>query len=177
MKCVIVTENVSCGVYCIVHTRMDDSILQSLMPFASLFILFAGYVVGLGAVTVIDLHGFLGRHSPYWTEATTRTHKVTKPLIWLGTLLVALGGMFTFTTYDLPVVYAPIFGAIMIILILNGLFLSFVVSPFLLAQEREGKSRNLLPRSLQRKIIVSFMISFAGWWGSFALLIWLISSQ
>ena len=44
--------------------------------FFGLFIHLAGFVIGLGAVTVIDLHGFLGRKSPYWTEATTRTHKV-----------------------------------------------------------------------------------------------------
>ncbi len=31
----------------------------------SLFILIAGYIIGLGAVTVIDLHGFLGRKSSY----------------------------------------------------------------------------------------------------------------
>jgi hypothetical protein len=47
-----------------------------------LFTSIMGYIVGLGAVTVIDLHGFLGRKSAYWTEATTRTHKITKPLIW-----------------------------------------------------------------------------------------------
>ena len=58
----------------------------------TLFILFAGFIIGLGAVTVIDLHGFLGRTSTYWTEATTRTHKVTKPLIWAGMFLVIIGG-------------------------------------------------------------------------------------
>jgi hypothetical protein len=57
-----------------------------------LFLHLAGFVVGLGAVTVIDLHGFLGRKSSYWTEATTRTHKVTKPLIWLGLSLAVIGG-------------------------------------------------------------------------------------
>jgi len=52
-----------------------------------LFLFIAGFIIGLGAVTVIDLHGFLGRKSSYWTEATIRTHKVTKPLIWIGILL------------------------------------------------------------------------------------------
>ncbi|MBP7134100.1 hypothetical protein KBA73_02685, partial [Patescibacteria group bacterium] len=58
-----------------------------------LFLFLAGFVVGLGAVTVIDIHGFLGRTSPYWTEATTRTHKVTKPMIWIGITLVIIGGL------------------------------------------------------------------------------------
>jgi hypothetical protein len=61
--------------------------------FFGLFIHLAGFVIGLGAVTVIDLHGFLGRKSPYWTEATTRTHKVTKPPYLVGNDLGNLGGL------------------------------------------------------------------------------------
>lgn len=62
------------------------------LDFIGLFILITGFVIGLGAVTVIDIHGFLGRKSAYWTEATTRTHKVTKPLIWIGIILAIVGG-------------------------------------------------------------------------------------
>ena len=36
------------------------------IDFLGLFICIAGFVVGLGAVTVIDIHGFLGRKSKYW---------------------------------------------------------------------------------------------------------------
>ena len=56
-----------------------------------IFLFITGFVIGLGAVTVIDLHGFLGRTSSYWTEATIRTHNVTKPLIWIGISLAILG--------------------------------------------------------------------------------------
>lgn len=63
------------------------------LDFVGLFVLIAGFIIGLGAVTVIDIHGFLGRKSAYWTEATTRTHKVTKPLIWIGIFLTIAGGM------------------------------------------------------------------------------------
>ncbi|MDO8659167.1 MAG: hypothetical protein Q7K54_01055 [Candidatus Parcubacteria bacterium] len=56
------------------------------LNFIGLFVFISGFIVGLGAVTVIDIHGFLGRKSSYWTEATTRTHKVTKPMIWVGIL-------------------------------------------------------------------------------------------
>jgi predicted cobalt transporter CbtA len=56
-------------------------------------------------------------------------------------------------------------------LILNGLFLSFVVSPFLLKKEKEGKDGELLPQSLQNKIIVSFIISALFWWSSLFLLV------
>jgi len=135
-----------------------------------LFILLAGFVVGLGAVTVIDIHGFLGRTSPYWNEATIRTHKVTKPLIWVGIFLALLGGMVLYWGEPLagiPLYHALIAGA----LVCNGLFLSFYVSPELLRRERDNRARELLPRSLQWKIALSLIISDIGWWGGLVLLV------
>ncbi|MBP7671003.1 hypothetical protein KA119_01780 [Candidatus Gracilibacteria bacterium] len=145
---------------------MDTNTLN----FIGLFTLLSGFIIGLGAVTVIDIHGFLGRKSSYWTEATTRTHKVTKPLIWVGITLAIIGGLIFYRHQSfsgIPLIQ----GIIVIILILNGLFLSFKVSPFLLAQEKAGKSTNLLPKSLQRKIVVSLIVSDFGWWGGLILLV------
>jgi hypothetical protein len=141
------------------------------LDLTGLFLVLAGFVVGLGAVTVIDLHGFLGRKSPYWTEATTRTHKVTKPLIWAGMFTAIAGGMVLYRESGLS--GAAAFQAVLAaILVLNGLFLTFRVSPFLLDREREGKQRELLPAVWQRKIILSFLVSIVGWWGSLLLLVW-----
>lgn len=130
----------------------------------SIFIALAGFIIGLGAVTVIDIHGFLGRASSYWTQATIRTHKVTKPLIWIGIALVTLGhvlmqraGLLVDGDFHRAL-------AIIGVLILNGCFLSFYVSPHLLRQEKAGKSGTLLPPALQHKITASFVISFIGWW-------------
>jgi cell division protein FtsW (lipid II flippase) len=134
-----------------------------------LFLLLAGFIVGLGAVTVIDIHGFLGRKSAYWTEATTRTHKVTKPLIWLGMFLAILGGL-VFFRQDYSGT-PSILGAVAIVLILNGIFLSFSVSPFLLKREKEGRQAELLPKEWQNRIIVSLIVSDLGWWGSLLLLV------
>jgi hypothetical protein len=136
-----------------------------------LFLFMAGFIIGLGAVTVIDLHGFLGRKSPYWTEATTRTHKVTKPLIWIGLLLAIIGGLITYRKSGLSGVASFQF-FIAIFLVFNGLFLSFRVSPFLLKREKEGRADELLPASLQVKITISFIISFLGWWSGLFLLVW-----
>lgn len=136
-----------------------------------LFLFIAGFVIGLGAVTVIDLHGFLGRKSSYWTEATTRTHKVTKPLIWLGTGLAAVGGIIYYRASGLSGI-ALLHLLILIILILNGLFLSFVVSPYLLKREKEGRDKEILPRKWQNRITVSFVVSFSGWWTALFLLVW-----
>lgn len=136
-----------------------------------LFLFLAGFIIGLGAVTVIDLHGFLGRKSPYWTEATTRTHKVTKPLIWIGLLLAIIGGLITYRKSGLTGV-ASFQLFIAIFLIINGLFLSFRVSPFLLKREKEGRADELLPSTLQVKITISFIISFLGWWSGLFLLVW-----
>jgi hypothetical protein len=140
------------------------------LDFIGLFIFIAGFIIGLGAVTVVDIHGFLGRKSAYWTEATIRTHKVTKPLIWIGTMLAIVGGILFYRNVPfsgIPVYHSVIAG----VLIVNGLFLSFYISPYLLAQERAGRQAELLPRSLQNKIVVSLIVSDIGWWGGLLLLI------
>lgn len=136
-----------------------------------LLLFLAGFIVGLGAVTVIDLHGFLGMHSTYWTEATIRTHKVTKLLIWLGMILAILGGIIFYTNNPFsPII--PIQVVLAAILILNGCFLSFYISPLLLKKERKEKDHiKLLSSSLQAKIAISFVISFAGWWSCLFLLV------
>lgn len=141
--------------------------------FLGLFIFIAGFVIGLGAVTVIDIHGFLGRKSKYWTEATTRTHKITKPLIWIGIVLAIFGGAMLYRSE--PFFGIPFYHSLIaVVLVLNGIFLSFYVSPFLLAQERAGRQAELLPASLQRKIVVGLVLSDLGWWSGLALLVWYV---
>jgi hypothetical protein len=145
-----------------------------MFDYIGLFIFLAGFVIGLGAVTVIDIHGFLGRTSSYWTEATIRTHKITKPLIWIGIFLTIIGGMIFYR--NVPFSGIPFYHSIIAcVLILNGLFLSFYVSPFLLLRENEGRQKELLPASVQHKIIVSLVISDIGWWtGLFLLVVYIM---
>jgi hypothetical protein len=147
-----------------------------ILHFVGLFMLIAGFVIGLGAVTVIDIHGFLGKKSSYWTEATTRTHKVTKPLIWVGIFLAILGGILYFRNE--PFSGLPMYlSLIAIVLVLNGLFLSFSVSPYLLKKEKEGRASEILPESWQKKIIVSLIFSDLGWWGSLVLVVWYLVTK
>lgn len=147
---------------------MPIEISINILDFIGLFLFLAGFVIGLGAVTVIDIHGFLGRNSSYWTEATTRTHKITKPMIWTGIILTILGGLIFYRNEaftGVPLIHA----IIALVLIFNGFFLSFKVSPFLLKREKEGKSKELLPQSLQNKIMASLIVSDIGWWSSLTL--------
>jgi len=147
-----------------------------ILDFVGLFLLIAGFVIGLGAVTVIDIHGFLGKKSSYWTEATTRTHKVTKPLIWVGIFLAILGGILYFKNE--PFSGLPMYLSIIaIVLVINGLFLSFSVSPYLLKKEKEGRASEILPESWQKKIIVSLIFSDLGWWGSLVLVVWYLVTK
>lgn len=142
-----------------------------MIEFLGLFIFIAGFIIGLGAVTVIDMHGFLGRKSSYWTEATIRTHKVTKPLIWIGTFLATVGGFIFY--YQNTITWIPLVHLFILpILIINGIFLSFYVSPRLLKREAKGLAQETLPQKLQMYISVSFVISFISWWGSVFLLVW-----
>lgn len=144
---------------------------MSYVIFISLFITFAGFIVGLGAVTVIDLHGFLGRKSGYWTQATIRTHKVTKPLIWFGMVLALAGSTALYWQDGLTSLHGVQL-IIAVVLILNGCFLSFWISPRLLERERQGKDQELLPKNWQIAITGSFIISFLGWWSEVVLLCW-----
>jgi hypothetical protein len=137
----------------------------------ALFIFIAGFVIGLGAVTVIDWHSFLSRKSGYWTEATIRAHKVTKPLIWIGLGLAIIGAALFYrhqSWTDLRTIQAIVAG----LLIANGMYLSLVVSPFLLNREKEGQAAEILPADWQSKIRLSFIISFLGWWSELFLLVW-----
>ena len=145
------------------------------MQTVELFILLAGFVIGLGAVTVIDCLGFLGRKSSYWTEATTRAHKVTKPLIWVGLTLVIIGGLLFYK--DVGLIWNTLYHLISLPIMLGvGHFLSFKVSPFLIKREKEGKSSEILPVEWQRKITVAFVLSFVSWWSNlFVLVLYLLS--
>ena len=136
-----------------------------------LFLFMAGFVVGLGAVSVIDVHGLLARRSTYWTETTIRAHKVTKPMIWAGLALALAGACITYRVSGLSGV-AVFQLALGVLLVLNGLYLTFRVSPALLKREREGEAAALLPLVLQSKIAASFVVSFVGWWSSLFLLAW-----
>lgn len=53
-----------------------------------LFFHFVGIIIALGAVTVIDTMGFFSRHNKKKTQDTIFAHHTTKPLIWLGTVIV-----------------------------------------------------------------------------------------
>ena len=96
-------------------------------------------------------------------------------MIWSGISLVVIGGLIFYRQQNLagiPLIHA----AIALALLVNGYFLSFKVSPFLLKREAEVRSGELLPDAWQKKIIVSLIISDIGWWGGlFLLVIYLLS--
>ncbi len=144
------------------------------LEFIGLAVSITGMVIGLGGVTVIDIHALLGRTSSYWKEATIRTHKITKPLIWIGLIVATLGGALLYgpTGFDRT---APLQAVIGVILVVNGLYLTFTISPYLLRQEKEGRSGELLPMEMQRVILLSFLLSFLCWWAQLFLLAWSVT--
>jgi len=88
----------------------------------------------------------------------------------LGIMLAIVGGVIFYrgeVLAGIPLVHA----IVALVLILNGLFLSFGVSPFLIEREKQGRAGELLPVLWQRKIMVSLIISDIGWWGSLVLLV------
>lgn len=129
--------------------------------FIIFFFHLAGIIIGLGSVTVIDAMGFLSRKSKYWTQVTVMAHHVTKPLIWAGTFLVTITWILMIFNFD-NLMYSTIRSIMIVVMILNGIFLSFYVSP----EVDKFKNKNkLFPKSLQYKTIASMIISFTSWWG------------
>lgn len=126
-----------------------------------------GFIVGLGAVIVIDICGALGTRWTYWTQTAIRVHKVTKPLIWTGMVLLVVGYGFMWRGAVLRYDELVLSVGIMAIMVGNGLFLSGVVSPRLYALERAKQDTHVLPTSLQIKIGISFIISVCSWWSLF----------
>ena len=125
-----------------------------------LFFHFVGIIIGLGAVTVIDTMGFFSRKNKKKTQETIAAHHTTKPLIWIGTTIVFLSWILILMEKDfgrIELIKSILLG----IMILNGSFLSFYVSPKL--NKLIGKNI-LLPKHLQIKITLSFIISFISWW-------------
>jgi len=129
------------------------------------FLHHAGIIVGLGAVTVIDTAGLIARKSVTWTQTTIEVHHITKPLIWLGTLMMTFTWFFLYDGTRTDILKS----VLIVVLLLNGSFLSFYVSPRL--DKLSGKNK-ILPPQLQRKIGVSVIISFLSWWS----LVWITVS-
>ena len=124
-----------------------------------------GIIIALGAVTVIDTMGFTARKSKEWTKTTIKAHHITKPLIWLGTIIAVLSWLFL---YDATTI-SNIKSILLVIMVLNGSFLSFYVSPRL---DKLYNKNTLLPTPLQQKIMVSMIISFISWWSFVVLTVW-----
>ncbi len=120
----------------------------------------AGIIIGLGAVTVVDTMGMLSRNSRKWTQITVDAHHVTKPLIWLGIGIIALTwvikmhlGVFNTIAYWKT--------GLLALMVLNGCFLSFYVSPYLDSLRGTGK---LVSDRMKMKITTSAVVSFLSWW-------------
>ena len=130
-----------------------------------LFFHFAGIIIGLGAVTVIDTMGFFSKRDKKKTQDTISAHHTTKPLIWIGTTIVLITWILILIQDGFGFIQ-NIKSVLLIVMIVNGSFLSFYVSPRL--DKLIGK-KVILPKALQMKISINFFISFVSWW-SFVIL-------
>lgn len=125
-----------------------------------LFFHFAGIIIGLGATTVIDTLGFSSRKSKDRTQTTINAHHITKPLIWIGIILVlSTWVLINLGDYNFNLSIEK--SLIIFLLLCNGIFLSFYVSPRL---DTFIGEKVLLPKNLQIKIAISLVVSFILWW-------------
>lgn len=132
-----------------------------------MFFHFVGIIIGLGAVIVIDTMGFFSRKSVKKTQDTISAHHTTKPLIWIGTIIIFLTWILILARMNFIFGFVEISKTILLgIMILNGVFLSFHISPEL---NKSIGVKKLLQKNLQIKIGISLIISFLSWW-SFVIL-------
>ncbi len=132
-----------------------------------MFFHFVGIVIGLGSVIVIDVMGFFSRKNTKKTQDTISAHHTTKPLIWIGTIIILITWVLILYRENFVFGFVEIWKSVLLgIMILNGAFLSFVISP---ALDKRIGVKKLLPRNLQIKIGIALVISFLSW-GSFVLL-------
>lgn len=140
---------------------MIEEVLQNLNWL--MFFHFVGIVIGLGAVVVIDVMGFFSRKNVKKTQDTIFAHHTTKPLIWIGTIIILITWILILYRENFVFGFVEIWKSVLLgIMILNGAFLSFVISP---ALDKRIGVKKLLPRNLQIKIGISLVISFLSWWG------------
>jgi len=120
----------------------------------------AGIVIALGAVTVVDSLGVISRTSKRWTQVTVDAHHVTRALIWTGIGIIAVTWAAMLWMKGMSTLAALKTG-LLVVMVLNGSFLSFYISPRL--DELKGTDR-LVPKQLQPKIALSAAVSFVSWW-------------
>ncbi len=136
-----------------------------------LFLLLSGLIIGLGAVTVADMLGMLGKKSPYWCEVFVKTHPVTKALVWLGIFAGILGALIFYREkglYGAAILQLIIF----IPLLLNALYFSLRLNPALEKLIEKPGKKITMPPKLQQKVTASQVISVLTWWSEVFLTVW-----
>lgn len=137
-----------------------------MLHFLPLLFIIAGFVVGLGSVTVMDVQGFLARDSVYWSDTVIRTHRVAKPMSWAGMILLFLGSVSLYTGFTLAI---QLF--LIILLIVNNLFLSLAASPFFIRHEKGSESNKPISSDWVWRMVLNFLLASVAWWGSVFLFI------
>ncbi|MFT4309605.1 MAG: hypothetical protein ACMXYL_03905 [Candidatus Woesearchaeota archaeon] len=120
-----------------------------------------GLVIGMGSAIVIETIGFIARKSGFWTRVAVDTHYVTKPLIWFGTILLSLSWILIMESDAIvhPYYWKTL---LLLLLIINGSYLSFFVSPRII-NHRKHSDGEPLPSKLQTIILPSAIVSVLGW--------------
>jgi hypothetical protein len=139
---------------------MSDN-METVFGFALQYFHILGLVIGMGAAIVIETLGFISRKSSSWTSVTIDAHHVTKPLIWTGTLLLGVTWIMIAGTnvFSFPYAYKTL---LILLLLLNGSYLSFVISPRLIMHKKKH-GMAVLSSNLQSLILPGAVVSVIGW--------------
>ncbi len=129
-----------------------------------IFFHFAGIIIGLGAVTIIDTFGLFYKDSKKKIQLIKNANQITTPLVLVGFALMILTWIFLYSG-SLVSIYKS---ALMLILLANGTFLYFYLNPRI---NKLPKGRTQIPKKLVNKMRLNRAISFIAWWTLVAITI------
>lgn len=141
------------------------------LDLVALLLTLAGLIIGLGAATVMDAFAIRSLRPAYWTELSIKASRATVPLTWAGVAVFLVGTLLLYREAGFSGV-GTFQQLLLLVIVVNGLLMTFRLVPELRKREAAGKAASVLPRRLKVRVAVHFIVSFGAWWGQVGLLSW-----
>jgi uncharacterized membrane protein len=131
-----------------------------------------GVIFGQGAALVILFLGVMSLRKHYWFHILNGADKITIPMLWFGGLNLLIATWFASQSAALAIDNNFRILALVILLI-NGSYLTFIFAPVIRKLENDGKTTFLkLPMPHQILIFIAGTIAALSW-TSHAVMLWL----
>lgn len=132
----------------------------------------AGLIFGLGAALVILFLGLFSLNSNYWFRTLNGTDKITIPMLWFGSLMLLVAFILNTQIPEQTSVSLPLKLLLLIILSLNGSYLTFKFAP-LIRKEEKSETFTFLKLQPPHKYLIFIAGSISAFtWTAHAVILW-----